>query len=123
MLLKYNVFNISINNIDMIVIFLSVKYGDGINISKRILERKYAISIDIKKVETLYLEKDNIKQEDRELLIIKTREELFDKIEELVKEIYKNNIIEIYSINVEDANKDFLDLLEKETSIKKIKNA
>jgi periplasmic divalent cation tolerance protein len=107
----------------MIVIFLSVKYGDGINISKRILERKYAISIDIKKVETLYLEKDNIKQEDRELLIIKTREELFDKIEELVKDIYKNNIIEIYSINVEDVNKDFLDLLERETSIKKIKNA
>jgi periplasmic divalent cation tolerance protein len=107
----------------MIVIILSVKYGDGINISKRILERKYAISIDIKKVETLYLEKDNIKQEDRELLIIKTREELFDKIEELVKDIYKNNIIEIYSINVEDVNKDFLDLLEKETSIKKIKNA
>jgi periplasmic divalent cation tolerance protein len=107
----------------MIVIFLSIKYGDGINISRRILERKYAISIDIKRVETLYLEKDNIKQEDRELLIIKTREELFDKIEELIKEIYKNNIIEIYSINVEDANKDFLDLLEKETSIKKIKNA
>ncbi len=107
----------------MIVVFLSVKYGDGVNISRRILERKYAISIDIKKVETLYLEKDNIKQEDRELLIIKTREELFDKIEELVKDIYKNNIIEIYSINVEDVNKDFLDLLEKETSIKKIKNA
>ncbi|MFP3166858.1 MAG: divalent cation tolerance protein CutA [Candidatus Nanopusillus sp.] len=107
----------------MIVIFLSVKNGDGINISKRILERKYAISIDIKKVETLYLEKDNIKEEDRELLIIKTREELFDKIEELIKEIYKDNIIEMYSINVEDANKDFLDLLEKETSIKKIKNA
>jgi periplasmic divalent cation tolerance protein len=107
----------------MIVVFLSVKYGDGINISRRILERKYAISIDIKKVETLYLEKDNIKQEDRELLIIKTREELFDKIEELVKDIYKNNIIEIYSINVEDVNKDFLDLLERETSIKKIKNA
>ncbi len=123
MLLKYNVFNISINNIDMILVFLSVKYGDGINISRRILERKYAISIDIKKVETLYLEKDNIKQEDRELLIIKTREELFDKIEELVKDIYKSNIIEIYSINVEDVNKDFLDLLEKETSIKKIKNA
>jgi len=107
----------------MIVVFLSVKYGDGINISKRILEKKYAISIDIKKVETLYLENDNIKEEDRELLLIKTREELFDKIEELIKEIYKNNIIEIYSINVEDANKDFLDLLEKETSIKKIKNA
>lgn len=107
----------------MIVIFLSVKNGDGINISRRILERKYAISIDIKKVETLYLEKDNIKEEDREILIIKTRKELFDKIEELIKEIYKNNIIEMYSINVEDANKDFLDLLEKETSIKKIKNA
>jgi len=107
----------------MIVIFLYVKDGDGINISKRILEKKYAISIDIKKVETLYLEKDNIKEEDRELLLIKTREELFDKIEELIKEIYKNNIIEIYSINVEDTNKDFLDLLEKETSIKKIKNA
>jgi len=107
----------------MIVVFLFVKWGDGINIARRILERKYAISIDIKKVETLYLEKDNIKEEDRELLIIKTREELFDKIEELVKDIYKNNIIEIYSINVEDVNKDFLDLLEKETSIKKIKNA
>jgi len=107
----------------MIVIYLSVKNGDGINISRRILERKYAISIDIKKVETLYLEKDNIKEEDRELLIIKTREELFDKIEELIKEIYKDNIVEMYSINVEDANKDFLDLLEKETSIKKIKNA
>jgi len=107
----------------MIVVFLSVKYGDGINISRRILERKYAISIDINKVETLYLEKDNIKEEDRELLIIKTREELFDKIEELIKDIYKYNIIEMYSINVEDANKDFLDLLEKETSIKKIKNA
>ena len=107
----------------MIVIFLSVKNGDGINISRRILERKYAISIDINKVETLYLEKDNIKEEDRELLIIKTREELFDKIEELIKDIYKYNIIEMYSINVEDANKDFLDLLEKETSIKKIKNA
>ncbi|PVU71405.1 hypothetical protein DDW05_01125 [Candidatus Nanobsidianus stetteri] len=106
----------------MIVIYLSVKNGDGINVSRRILERKYAISIDIKKVETLYLEKDNIKEEDRELLIIKTREELFDKIEELIKEIYKNNIIEMYSINVDDANKDFLDLLEKETSIKKIKN-
>ena len=107
----------------MIVIYLSVKNGDGINISRRILERKYAISIDIKKVETLYLEKDNIKEEDRELLIIKTREELFDKIEELIKDIYKDNIVEMYSINVEDANKDFLDLLEKETSIKKIKNA
>ena len=107
----------------MIVIYLSVKNGDGINISRRILERKYAISIDIKKVETLYLEKDNIKEEDRELLIIKTREELFDKIEEFIKEIYKDNIVEMYSINVEDANKDFLDLLEKETSIKKIKNA
>jgi periplasmic divalent cation tolerance protein len=107
----------------MILIFLSVKNGDGINISRRILERKYAISIDIKKVETLYLKEDNIKEEDRELLLIKTREELFDKIEELIKEIYKDNVIEMYSINVDDANKDYLDLLEKETSIKKIKNA
>jgi len=46
----------------MIVIFLSVKNGDGINISRRILERKYAISIDIKKVETLYLKKIILKR-------------------------------------------------------------
>ncbi|MGC9079938.1 MAG: divalent cation tolerance protein CutA [Nanopusillaceae archaeon] len=103
----------------MILVFAYVNHGDGKNIGKSLIEKRLALNVNIKEVNTLYIENDQIKEKVEDLLIIKTRKELFDRIVEFLKD--KSS--EIISIKISDANKEFLDRLESETSIKKIKNA
>jgi periplasmic divalent cation tolerance protein len=107
----------------MIIVLTTVPYGKGEEIARKILEKRYAACINIKEVRSLYWENNSIKDEKEELLIIKTRKEIFDILKDFIKSIHPYKIPEIIEIKVDDGNKEYLDWLESETSLKKIKNA
>ncbi|MGC9133580.1 MAG: divalent-cation tolerance protein CutA [Nanopusillaceae archaeon] len=107
----------------MIIVLTTVPFGKGEEIAKKILEKRYAACISIKEVRSLYWENNNIKDEKEELLIIKTRKEIFDMLKDFLKSIHPYKIPEIIEIKVDDGNKEYLDWLESETSLKKIRNA
>ncbi|BFI73492.1 dihydroorotate dehydrogenase [Nanoarchaeota archaeon] len=107
----------------MILVLTTVPYGKGEEIAKKILEKRYAACINIKEVKSFYWEENNIKEDKEELLIIKTREEVFDMLKDFIKSIHPYKVPEIIEIKVDDGNKEYLDWLENETSLKKIRNA
>ena len=85
-------------------------------LAKSILKKKLAHNIDILEVETISQDLDKSK---RYLMIIKTRKELFDRI----NDILHRDTNEIFSLKVRDCNIEFLHRLEADTSIKKIMGA
>ncbi len=106
----------------MIIVITFVPKGKGETISKELLNKRYAVSISIKEVKTYKIENENIKEYEEEMLIIRTRKELFDRIKDYLSEKNFYNIPEILEIKVSDYNNEFYNILERETSIKKIRN-
>ncbi|BBL45316.1 divalent-cation tolerance protein CutA [Nanobdella aerobiophila] len=107
----------------MILVISFVPSGKGKEISRKILEKRLALNISIKSVSTIKIEEENIKEEEQDLLIISTRKELFDILKDFMKSMNICKVPEIIEIKVDDVNKEYLDILELETSIKKVKNA
>lgn len=107
----------------MIVVLVTVPNGKGKEIAKKILEKRLAACINIKEVESMYWWNEKIEEAKEELLIIKTRKEIFDMLKDFIKSIHPYEVPEIVALDVKDVNIEYLNWLESETSIKKIRNA
>lgn len=106
----------------MIVVLTTVPYGEGKNFARKILEKRLAACINIKEVDSLYWWENEIKENKEELLIIKSRKELFDMLKDFIKKNHPYKVPEIIEIKVDDSNIEYLNWLESETSLKKIRN-
>ena len=106
----------------MIIVLVTTPKNEGEKIARKILEKRLAACINIKSVKSLYWWENEIKEDEEDLLIIKTREDLFEMLKDFIKSIHPYKIPEIVAIKVKDVNVEYLNWLESETSIKKIKN-
>jgi periplasmic divalent cation tolerance protein len=86
-------------------------------IGKKLVEEKLAACVNIiSSIESIYLWKGQIEEDNESLLIAKTKSENIDKIIKRVKEIHSYETPAILAIPIIEGSKDYLDYLESEMS-------
>ncbi len=102
----------------MIVVLTTVPKGKGKEIAKALLEKRLAACVNITDVKSLYWWEGKIEEAEEELLIIKTRAELYEKLEEELKKIHPYGVPEIVALRVKDVYVEYLRWVEKETRLR-----
>lgn len=101
---------------DAIVVFCTVpNKDDAKKISKALLEENLAACVStIDKVSSLFSWNGEICSENELLLVIKTRKELFEKIEVVIKALHSYNVPEIIALPIILGSDDYLGWIEHE---------
>ena len=105
------------NKMDAIVIFCTVPdRDDAKKISKALIEENLAACVStVDKVSSLFSWNGEMCSENELLLIIKTKRELFEKIEAVIKALHSYNVPEIIGLPVSVGSEDYLGWIEHET--------
>ena len=101
----------------MIIIYTTTKtQKDAKLISKKLLEKKLIACANIFPIESMYLWDNKINEENEYAVILKTRNELFEKVKNELKLIHKYETPAIISWNVDKADQKYVDWIKTETS-------
>ncbi|MGB9936202.1 MAG: divalent-cation tolerance protein CutA [Methanobacterium sp.] len=85
------------------------------NIGRTLVEKRLAACVNIlPSIESIYLWKGEIEEDNESLLIAKTKADNIDKIIKRVKEIHSYETPAILAIPIIEGSKDYLDYLESE---------
>ena len=84
-------------------------------ISDEVLNARLAACVNSMGVHSRYWWKGRIHSEDESLLLIKTRAELFDRLEETINRVHPYEVPEVVGLNVESGSRRYLDWMMKET--------
>ncbi len=104
---------------DAIVIFCTVpNKSEAKKISKALIELKLAACVStVDKVDSMFSWNGETCNEHELLLIIKTKKDLFEKIESVIKELHSYNVPEIIGLPVIIGSEDYLGWIEHETNV------
>lgn len=85
------------------------------NIGTKLVQERLAACINIvPSIDSVYLWKGEIEEDNESLLIVKTKTKNIDKIIKRVKEIHSYETPAILAIPIIDGSKDYLDYLDSE---------
>lgn len=100
-----------------IVIYCTVpSKNDAKTIAKVLLTQRLTACINIiDKVQSIFSWHDEICEEKEVLMMIKTKQSLFEKIKTAIKLIHPYNIPEIIAVPITDASEDYLEWIDTET--------
>ncbi|MEN3044001.1 MAG: divalent-cation tolerance protein CutA [Candidatus Hydrothermales bacterium] len=82
-------------------------------ISKKIIENKLAACVNYLKVDSIFKWKEKIEEEEEYLLLIKTKEEEFDRLKDFIKKIHPYEVPEIISLKIDKGNLDYLKWIDE----------
>ncbi|QKF80842.1 divalent-cation tolerance protein CutA [Halarcobacter ebronensis] len=76
-------------------------------ISKILIQKRLAACVHMSKIDSFYLWNNEFCEDSEMLLSIKTKKELFKKVESKIKELHSYDVPEIISINIKNVSKDY----------------
>ncbi len=98
-----------------IIYITTSEASESKKIAKVLLQEKLAVCVNIVPcINSMYLWKGVIEEDNESLMIVKTKSELFEKIIIRVKEIHSYETPCILKINVENGSKTYLDWIDSE---------
>jgi len=99
----------------MILVYITCKDAEEAKkISQTLLEKKLIACANFFPINSMYLWKGNINNDSEFVLILKTVDKNFRKIEKEVKKYHSYECPCIISIKASDVNKEFLKFIKKE---------
>lgn len=103
---------------EFIVIYCTVpNKKEGKLIAKALVEKKLAACVSIiDKVDSIFSWDGELCEENEALMVIKTRKDLFTKIQVRIQDMHSYNVPEIIAIPIVEADETYLKWLEHETS-------
>jgi periplasmic divalent cation tolerance protein len=87
----------------------------ALKISKHLLENRLCACVNIFKIQSLYWWQGKIENSNEYVVIVKTKDKNYSKIEKEIRKIHPYKIPCILKIKINKANKDYLGWLIKET--------
>ena len=100
----------------MLLIFTTIgSKATAYKVGRKLLEEKLIACYNLTEVESSYWWAGQIKMGNEVLMILKTKEENFDKIETFLKENSGYDVPEIVAVKPEKVNQPYLDWVDKET--------
>jgi len=100
-----------------IVIYCTVpNKKEGKEIAKKLVENKLVACVNIiDKVESVFSWNGELCEEKEALLMIKTKKELFAKINSVIQKMHSYNVPEVISLPMENADETYLKWIDHET--------
>ncbi len=85
-------------------------------ISKKLVEEKLAACVNIvPNMTSIYSWNDEIVEDTEFLMLIKTKEELFDEIKSRIVQLHEYEVPEVVSFEIKDGLDSYLNWIKKET--------
>lgn len=102
---------------EFIVIYCTVPdRKEGKDIAKALVGKKFAACVNIMdKMESVFSWDGKMSEEREALLIIKTKRELFDKVNALIQGMHSYNVPEVIAMPIIEADENYLKWIEYET--------
>lgn len=102
-----------------VVIFVTANSIDEARkIGQKLVEENYVACCNIiQSVESIFKWQGKLNIEREVLMILKTKEDLFNTVEKRVKELHSYEVPEIIAIPITNGSKSYLDWIAKETEI------
>jgi periplasmic divalent cation tolerance protein len=92
------------------------KREDAEHISKAIVENRLAACVQISgPITSIYWWNDNMEEVEEWLLTMKTRKDLYPKLEQAIKNFHPYEVPEIVAVSISAGSTEYLEWLEKET--------
>ncbi|MGB0990230.1 MAG: divalent-cation tolerance protein CutA [Halarcobacter sp.] len=82
-------------------------------IAKVLIEKELAACIQMSKIESYYMWKNEFCDDEEILLSIKTKKENFKKIKSKIKELHSYDVPEIIGLDISDVSKEYKKFIEK----------
>lgn len=82
-------------------------------IAKTLIKKNLAACIQMSRVQSLYMWKKEVCNDEEILLSIKTKKENFKKIKSKIKELHSYDVPEIIGLDISDVSKEYKKFIEK----------
>lgn len=101
----------------VIAVLVTIPEKDAKYLARMLLTERVCACVNIVKgVKSLFWWKDKLDEANESLLIIKTKETLFEKLKTLIKNNHPYEVPEIISFKIDNINQEYLNWLNKEAS-------
>ena len=103
---------------DFIVVFVTVGSADeGDRLARALVEGRFAACVNrLKTVQSIYRWQGKIEYSEEELLIVKTRRDLFERVKEKIQQLHSYQVPEIVALPIIEGSESYLRWLEEELS-------
>ncbi|MFO7872596.1 MAG: divalent-cation tolerance protein CutA [Candidatus Undinarchaeales archaeon] len=98
------------------IIYTTAPDKEAKEISKNLLEEKLIACSNIFSISSIYKWEGEIKEEKEAGMVLKTKEELTDKVIKRIKELHSYDVPEILIINIEKGNDKYLKWIKEVTN-------
>ena len=91
------------------VVLITTPPGKGEEIARLLVEERLAACVNVVKgIKSFYWWEGKVNVDEEELLIVKTRGEVIDKLVRRVKEVHPYTVPEVIALNVSEGNEDYI---------------
>jgi periplasmic divalent cation tolerance protein len=105
---------------EFVVVFVTVGSSkEGERLARALVEEQLAACVNrIKGIQSIYRWQGQVEQSEEELLVIKSRRDLFERVKKRVQELHSYSVPEIIALPIIDGNENYLRWLEEELTRK-----
>lgn len=105
---------------EFVVVFVTVGSSkEGERLARALVEEQLAACVNrIKGIQSIYRWQEQVEQSEEELLVIKSRRDLFDRLKKRVQELHSYSVPEVIALPILDGSESYLRWLEEELTRK-----
>ncbi|MBI5958102.1 MAG: divalent-cation tolerance protein CutA [Chloroflexi bacterium] len=104
-------------NDHLVVLVTASSSAQARRIARRLLQSKLAACVNMIPVESMFLWKGEIQEEEEVLMVIKTRSEAFDELMNAVKSMHTYDTPEIIAMPVVMGSREYLKWIDDEVTV------
>ncbi len=98
------------------IVFITTPEKDGTKIAEILVKQKLAACVNIIPVRSIYSWKGKIENDKENLLIVKTKDFLIEKLKKTITEIHSYEVPECIVLSIEDGLPDYLKWIDDTVS-------